>query len=402
MRLTYVSVSTLFLAASACSTAEDGGTGSTDSTSDDSTFTSGTTTSATTPLNSSSANSSSVNPNCPNPPCVNPDTDTTRSDSSTNTGVNPTSTSGTSSRPPSTNDNPGTSQQTSAQDSAGGDSTQPDTSNDTSEETDGSDTTNPDEDVIDTGANDKFSFFLTSYHHIAALSGSAEGFGGDLRYKGAATGLEGADAICQEIARRVGFGHRTWRAYLSTSTVNAIDRIGEGPWYDYLGVSVAESLSALLAGSNRQPGGCCETGTYDEMGVFHDGKTDQNNDGIDDDDHDTMTATLQDGTYAGFSCEDWTSTTATASSDTGGEQMGGGGQMAGGNLAGGGFGGGDLSSGITMGHSWPARSGEHWATSHAGHNCAAGTNFVQDGFGDPKTVGGGGGYGGFYCFAITE
>ena len=34
-------------------------------------------------------------------------------------------------------------------------------------------------------------------------------------------------------------------------------------------------------------------------------------DGIDDDDHDVLTGSNADGTYAGFSCEDWTSTTAT-------------------------------------------------------------------------------------------
>jgi hypothetical protein len=246
----------------------------------------------------------------------------------------------------------------------------------------GNTSTGDETDVVDVGADDKFSFFVTSYQQIALLSGSDEGFGGDLRYDGAATGLEGADAICQEMARRVSFGHRTWKAYLSTSTVNAIDRIGAGPWYDFIGVKVADSPQELITGANRQPGGCCDNGTYDELGTFHDGSTDQNNDSIDDDDHDTMTATLEDGTYAGFSCEDWTSTTATS--------------------GGGGGGGGGFGGGIQMGHSWPARSGEHWATSHAGHQCAAGTNFIQDGGGDSSTVGGGGGYGGFYCFALPE
>jgi hypothetical protein len=55
-----------------------------------------------------------------------------------------------------------------------------------------------------------------------------------------------------------------------------------------------------------------------------------------------------------------------------------------------------------MGHSWPAGSGTHWAETHAGHSCAAGTNFIQDGPGDSSTVGGGGGYGGFYCFALAD
>lgn len=342
-------------------------------------------------------------------------TSTNGTSTNVSTGVTNTTITSTSSRPDATSTDGTTSNQgTSDSDDADSDETDADDGTD-SDETDttesdsggdsddadsSGDTTNAE--VIDTGADDKFSFFVTSYHHLVELSGSVDGFGGDLRYKGAATGLEGADAICQEIAARVGFGHKTWRAYLSTSTVNAIDRIGNGPWYDFVGALVADSATHLLSGANRQPGGCCETGTYDELGLFHDGTTDQNNDGIDDDDHDTMTATLEDGTYAGFSCDDWTSTVATSSGTTQGEQVqpGGGAQGGGGFQGGGGGPGGG--SGIRMGHSWPARSGEHWATSHGGHQCAAGTNFIQNGGGDSSTVGGGGGYGGFYCFSLSE
>lgn len=243
----------------------------------------------------------------------------------------------------------------------------------------GSSTTGNNEDCTDTGAHESFSFFVTSYQHILELSGSENGFGGDLRYKGAATGLEGADAICQEIARRVCFGHRTWRAYLSTSSVNAKDRIGTGPWYDYSGALIANDVAGLLSG-DRPAGGSMDTGTYDELGIFHDGNTDVNNDGLADDDHDTMTATLADGTYAGFSCDDWTSVTATDELTIG--------PM--------------FSGGVVMGHSWPALSGRGWAHAHGGHQCAAGVNLIQDGPGDSKTVGGGGGYGGIYCFALSQ
>lgn len=231
-----------------------------------------------------------------------------------------------------------------------------------------------------TGSADNFSFFVTSYEQLIELAGSEDGFGGDLRYGGAATGLEGADAICQELARRVCFGHRTWRAYLSTSTVNAIDRIGSGPWYDHAGLLVANDVSGLLSG-DRPAGGAADEGTYDELGTYHDGNSDVNGDGMDDDDHDTMTATLEDGTYAGFSCNDWTSTTATSGGGDGGPGRG-------------------PSGGIMLGHSWPAMSGRHWSESHGGHQCAAGTNFIQNGGGNSATVGGGGGYGGFYCFAL--
>src|SRR5690606_21138007 len=51
----------------------------------------------------------------------------------------------------------------------------------------GSTTGGEDTDVVDVGAHEDFSFFVTSYYHIALLSGSEKGFGGDLRYNGAAT-----------------------------------------------------------------------------------------------------------------------------------------------------------------------------------------------------------------------
>src|SRR5215216_4973728 len=58
-------------------------------------------------------------------------------------------------------------------------------------------------------------------------------------------GLAGADAHCQRLATAVGAGSRTWRAYLSTQerpgqpAVNARDRIGAGPWYNFDGVMIA-------------------------------------------------------------------------------------------------------------------------------------------------------------------
>src|SRR6185436_11463029 len=92
----------------------------------------------------------------------------------------------------------------------------------------------------------KFSFFVTSLEALQRLSGSANGFGGDLRY-GEANGLAGADKICTEIAESSmpGSGAKGWRAFLSAVSgpdgklVNAIDRIGEGSWYDRIGRSVA-------------------------------------------------------------------------------------------------------------------------------------------------------------------
>ena len=64
-------------------------------------------------------------------------------------------------------------------------------------------------------------------------------------------GLAGADAHCQKLAGAVGAGGRTWRAYLSTQArpgqpaVNARDRIGTGPWYNFEGVMIARDLAHL-------------------------------------------------------------------------------------------------------------------------------------------------------------
>lgn len=62
-------------------------------------------------------------------------------------------------------------------------------------------------------------------------------------------GLEGADAICENLARDVGAGDKTWRAYLSAENggnpVHARDRIGAGPWYNALGTMLAANLEEL-------------------------------------------------------------------------------------------------------------------------------------------------------------
>lgn len=91
-------------------------------------------------------------------------------------------------------------------------------------------------------STEHFSFFVTSFAALQRLAKSPDGFGGDLRY-GEPDGLAGADKICREIAESSmpGAGSKTWRAFLSVTKgpdgmpVHAIDRIGNGPWYDRLG-----------------------------------------------------------------------------------------------------------------------------------------------------------------------
>jgi hypothetical protein len=106
-----------------------------------------------------------------------------------------------------------------------------------------------------------FSFFVTSVATMRKLSGSQNGFGGDLRF-GKADGLSGADEICRQAAELglTGAGAKPWRAFLSTATsgpgdtpVNAIDRVGDGPWYDRLGRLVAMNKADLIQTRSTVP-----------------------------------------------------------------------------------------------------------------------------------------------------
>lgn len=215
------------------------------------------------------------------------------------------------------------------------------------------------------GSTEHFSFFVTSLEAMQQLSGSADGFGGDLRF-GEATGLAGADKICQTIATNEGFGNKTWRAFLSTSTEDAIDRVGTGPWYDRLGRRVANDVEGLLG---DRPDG--EASAINDL---------PNEEGVQEhtldpqvDDHDTLTGSDEQGRLAGSqsTCSDWTST-------------GSGRPMA--------------------GHSWPGGPSRNWMSAHAMSGCAPGVNLAQQmggpGGGD-ACVGCEGGYGGIYCFALT-
>src|SRR6201991_1247969 len=82
------------------------------------------------------------------------------------------------------------------------------------------------------------------------LTGTGIGNGGNLG------GLAGADNYCQQLAQAVGAGGKTWRAYLSTQAadgkpaVNARDRIGNGPWQNFKGDTVAKSVDDLHSDNN--------------------------------------------------------------------------------------------------------------------------------------------------------
>ena len=59
---------------------------------------------------------------------------------------------------------------------------------------------------------------------------------------------------------------------------------------------------------------------------------------------------------------------------------------------------------VPVGHSWPRsdNNGRQWIQDHTVNGCEPGV-FIELGGGAPRdnyTVGGGGGYGAFYCFAL--
>ena len=142
------------------------------------------------------------------------------------------------------------------------------------------------------GASPKMSFFITSAN---------PGKGADLG------GLAGADKHCQALAASAGAGKTTWHAYLSTQAsdgkpaVNARDRIGRGPWYNYKGDVVATSIADLHSEANKLG----KTGSLTEKGAVVNGRGDTPNT------HDILTGTLLDGSAPtgpeNLTCANWTS-----------------------------------------------------------------------------------------------
>ena len=109
-------------------------------------------------------------------------------------------------------------------------------------------------------------------------------------------GLEGADAHCQRLAEAAGSSGKTWRAYLSTSTVDARTRIGAGPWHNASGALIAENLDALHGPANA---------ISKETGLTEKGEP-VNGRGDDPNQHDILTGSMADGTRAEQTCGNWT------------------------------------------------------------------------------------------------
>jgi hypothetical protein len=239
---------------------------------------------------------------------------------------------------------------------------------------------------------DHFSFFVTSYAAMQRLSGSPNGFGGNLTF-GKADGLSGADEICRQIAEHSlsGAGSKSWHAFLSATKgangkpVNAIERVGAGPWYDRLGRLVAHN-KADLAGA--RPTGA-DASIINDL-PNEDGVPNHAPDGTQVDNHDVLTGSSATGTlYKSdwkVTCHDWTSAVSSDGKPRVGHSW---------PRSGGGNGGGDDANGGGGMNNWIS------ALDEAG--CAAGASLVETGGPDASnpTVGSGGGYGAIYCFALT-
>lgn len=264
-----------------------------------------------------------------------------------------------------------------------------------------------DAEVSDAGSADAlphFSFFVTSLASLRELSGSQSGFGGDLRFgeTGDGAGLRGADKICATIAEMSmpGASAKQWRAFLSTSSVDAKDRVGQGPWYDRKGRLVAQTLSDLL---NERPEGADPAIVNDFPNEF--GVPNHDPDGTGNvDNHDMLTGTNAKGTLfcpddpARCTCNDWTS---AAADNTKPPRVG----HSWPRFTGGGFGGGGFGGGFPGGAGPGGGDGSmaNWMSALNEAGCAPGVSLIE--MGPPQqsnpTVGSGGGYGGFYCFALT-
>jgi hypothetical protein len=135
------------------------------------------------------------------------------------------------------------------------------------------------------GAQNDMTFFVTS---------AGSGKGADLG------GLAGADARCQALAKSVGAGNHTWRAYLSTNTTNARDRIGSGPWRNAKGVVIARNVDELHGANNLN-----KQTALSEKGQVVNGRGDTPNM------HDILTGSQPDGRAfppgKDMTCANWTS-----------------------------------------------------------------------------------------------
>ena len=123
-------------------------------------------------------------------------------------------------------------------------------------------------------------------------------------------GLAGADRTCRRLAKAAHLPHHKWRAYLSAidatgRTIDARDRIGQGPWVNARGELIAATLQDLHGPAN----GISRTTALNERGesVFGPGEPSSQ--------HDILTGSTAEGRLAppvngqDLTCRNWTSNT---------------------------------------------------------------------------------------------
>ena len=177
-------------------------------------------------------------------------------------------------------------------------------------------------------------------------------------------GLAGADATCQRLASAVNAGGSTWRAYLSVERdpangnrpTDARSRIGNGPWVNANGVTVANSLAELHARTGHPDAFVDERGQ--KINGMWAGSPTPN-------EHDILTGSTAEGTVLeGQTCADWTSASNDVNRRVGHSD---------------GFGGGGSTT-VT-----PTNNVISWNSAHTSAGCS--------------NTAPGGGAGRFYCFA---
>jgi hypothetical protein len=134
--------------------------------------------------------------------------------------------------------------------------------------------------------------------------------------------LAAADGFCDELATAVSaeLGGKTWRAYLSTSTVDARDRIGTGPWRNQAGDIVANNVADLH--EQEEGEALDDTWPPGDLGVALTETGAEVANSV----HDVLTGTNVDGTVnAMATCNDWTSNSEDDEAQVGhSNRMGGG------------------------------------------------------------------------------
>jgi hypothetical protein len=179
-------------------------------------------------------------------------------------------------------------------------------------------------------------------------------------------GLAGADAFCTQLATAVSatLGAKTWHAYLSTTTVDARDRIGPGPWRNAAGVIIANNVQDL---HSQFDAGAALDATWPigatNIALDERGAQVPSNPLV----HDILTGSNADGTLlTGANCNNWTSQATTDIAQIGHSNRTGGGRPP------------------------------SWNSAHS-VGCAEPPNGMNN---QPSTVSSGGGRGSIYCFAL--